>query len=81
MVASSINAKTVVVPSVASTDAPCTGLSVMYTPDGAFDEYVFFPKSPDLVRAVIRWKARAEGEGRGWGGVPAWTDCMQAWAD
>lgn len=49
MVASGINAKTVVVPSVASTDAPCTGLSVMYTPDGAFDEYVFFPKSPDLV--------------------------------
>jgi glycerol dehydrogenase len=37
------------VPTVASTDAPCSALSVIYTPDGAFEEYRFFPRNPDLV--------------------------------
>ncbi|WP_308196435.1 glycerol dehydrogenase [Cryobacterium zhongshanensis] len=39
----------VTVPSVASTDAPTSALSVIYTADGAFEEYRFFPKNPDLV--------------------------------
>lgn len=39
----------VTVPSVASTDAPTSALSVIYTEDGAFEEYRFFPKNPDLV--------------------------------
>ncbi|WP_372593130.1 glycerol dehydrogenase [Actinotalea sp.] len=37
------------VPTVASTDAPCSALSVIYTEDGAFEEYRFFPRNPDLV--------------------------------
>lgn len=37
------------VPTVASTDAPCSALSVIYTADGSFDEYRFFPHNPDLV--------------------------------
>lgn len=37
------------VPTVASTDAPCSALSVIYTPDGSFEEYRFFPHNPDLV--------------------------------
>ena len=37
------------VPTVASTDAPCSALSVIYTEDGAFEEYRFFPHNPDLV--------------------------------
>lgn len=37
------------VPTVASTDAPCSALSVIYTSDGSFDEYRFFPHNPDLV--------------------------------
>jgi glycerol dehydrogenase len=37
------------VPTVASTDAPCSALSVIYTADGAFEEYRFFPRNPDLV--------------------------------
>ncbi|PVU83231.1 glycerol dehydrogenase [Cellulomonas sp. WB94] len=37
------------VPTVASTDAPCSALSVIYTEDGTFVEYRFFPHNPDLV--------------------------------
>lgn len=37
------------VPTLASTDAPCSALSVVYTEDGAFEEYRFFPHNPDLV--------------------------------
>lgn len=38
-----------VVPTSASTDAPCAALSVIYTPQGVFDSYRFYPHSPDLV--------------------------------
>ena len=44
------------VPTVASTDAPCSALSVIYTEDGAFEEYRFFPHTPDLV-LVYRGRA------------------------
>lgn len=37
------------VPTIASTDAPTSALSVIYTDDGVFQEYLFFPKNPDLV--------------------------------
>jgi len=36
-------------PTVASSDAPCSALSVIYTPQGEFQEYRFYPKNPDLV--------------------------------
>ena len=39
----------VVVPTVAATDAPCTGLSVIYNDDGTFNQYLFYPKNPDAV--------------------------------
>ncbi|WP_054949612.1 glycerol dehydrogenase [Numidum massiliense] len=39
----------VVVPTIASTDAPCSALSVVYTEDGMFDEYLLLPKNPDIV--------------------------------
>jgi glycerol dehydrogenase len=39
----------VTAPTVASTDAPTSALSVVYTDDGVFQEYVFFPRNPDLV--------------------------------
>ena len=38
-----------VVPTIASTDAPCSALSVIYTPEGVFSEYLMFPKNPDIV--------------------------------
>lgn len=39
----------VIIPTVAATDAPCTGLSVIYNDDGTFDTYIFYPKNPDAV--------------------------------
>ena len=36
-------------PSVASSDAPCSALSVIYTDDGVFQEYRFYRRNPDLV--------------------------------
>lgn len=39
----------VIVPTIASTDAPCSSLSVIYTDDGVFEKYLYLPKSPDMV--------------------------------
>ena len=38
-----------VVPSLASTDAPCSAVSVLYTPEGAMSGAEFFPENPALV--------------------------------
>lgn len=38
-----------IVPTIASTDAPCSALSVIYTDTGAFSEYLFLPSNPNLV--------------------------------
>ena len=48
-----------VVPTLASTDAPCSALSVIYTPDGAFKRYLFFPRNPDVVLVDSAVVARA----------------------
>lgn len=39
----------VIVPTIASTDAPCSALSVIYTDDGVFEKYLFLPANPNLV--------------------------------
>src|SRR5882757_639609 len=39
----------IIVPTLASTDAPCSSLSVIYAEDGELVEYLFLEKSPDLV--------------------------------
>lgn len=39
----------VILPTVAATDAPCTGLSVIYNDDHSFDKYLFYPTNPDAV--------------------------------
>lgn len=41
----------VIFPTIASTDAPCTALAVLYKEDGAFDRYLFLPSNPDVVLA------------------------------
>ncbi len=38
-----------VVPTLASSDAPCSALSVIYTEDGEFKRYLILDKNPDLV--------------------------------
>ncbi len=50
------------VPSVASTDAPTSALAVVYTEDGAFEEYRFFPRNPDLVLVDSQLIANAPAE-------------------
>ncbi|HIW94616.1 MAG TPA: glycerol dehydrogenase [Candidatus Flavonifractor merdipullorum] len=39
----------VIVPTIASTDAPCSALSVIYTDDGVFEKYLFLPANPNMV--------------------------------
>ncbi|MDV7103743.1 glycerol dehydrogenase [Vibrio sp. TH_r3] len=39
----------VIVPTIASTDAPCSALSVLYTEDGVFDQYLLLPSNPNVV--------------------------------
>lgn len=38
-----------IAPTIASTDAPCSALSVIYTEAGEFERYLMLPKNPDLV--------------------------------
>lgn len=39
----------IVVPTVVSTDAPCSALSVIYTEDGVFERYLHLRRNPDCV--------------------------------
>lgn len=43
------NIPVVIIPTIASTDAPCSSLAVIYTEESAFESYLFFKKNPDLV--------------------------------
>jgi glycerol dehydrogenase len=38
-------------PTIASSDAPCSALSVVYTEEGVFQEYRIYRRNPDLVLA------------------------------
>jgi len=39
----------VIVPTLASNDAPCSAVSVLYYPSGVYSHFEFFPQSPALV--------------------------------
>jgi glycerol dehydrogenase len=47
--ASDLHLPVVNCPTVASSDAPCSALSVVYTEEGAFQEYRIYARNPDLV--------------------------------
>jgi glycerol dehydrogenase len=47
--AADLNLPVVNCPTVASSDAPCSALSVIYSEEGIFQEYRFYRKNPDLV--------------------------------
>lgn len=51
--------QTVIVPTIASTDAPTSAVVVLYHADGTFDHYVFLPRNPDLVLVDSEVIARA----------------------
>lgn len=44
-----LNVPVVVVPTIASTDAPTSALAVIYTPEGEFSEYLMIPSNPNMV--------------------------------
>lgn len=50
------------VPTIASSDAPCTALSVIYDGDGKFNRLMLLPRSPDVVlvdtRIIVQAPAR-----------------------
>lgn len=58
-VAHALTLPVAIVPTIASTDAPCSALSVIYTPEGAFSRYLVLPKNPDLVLVDTGVIARA----------------------
>ena len=39
----------IIAPTIAATDAPTSHSAVLYTPDGAFDDYAYFMQSPSVV--------------------------------
>lgn len=49
----------IIVPTIASTDAPTSALAVLYTEEGAFDSYLFVPKNPDVVLVDSKIVAQA----------------------
>lgn len=48
-IADNLNLPVVIMPTLASNDAPCSRLSVIYTDDGSFDHYRFYNQNPNLV--------------------------------
>ncbi|MDR2733165.1 MAG: glycerol dehydrogenase [Spirochaetota bacterium] len=39
----------IICPTIAATDAPTSSSAVLYTPDGAFDDYAYFRNNPEIV--------------------------------
>ena len=58
-VANESNLRLAVIPTIAATDAPCSALSVVYSPDGVFESFIVLPKNPDLVLVDTQVIAKA----------------------
>lgn len=62
-------APVVIIPTIASTDAPCSALSVIYSETGVFERYLFLNSNPDLVLvdtdiiAAAPWRLLVSGMG------------------
>lgn len=48
-VAYNLKVPVIMVPTIASTDAPCSAVAGIYSPSGSFERVLFLPKNPDLV--------------------------------
>ncbi|OBZ95659.1 glycerol dehydrogenase [Pararhizobium polonicum] len=70
MAAIAIGARIVIVPTIASTDAPCSAVAVRYTDDGVYQEAHFLGRNPDMViidsevivRAPVRFLVSGIGD-------------------
>jgi len=58
-VAHKLGARIITVPTIATSNADCSALSVVYTEKHEFEEYLLFPKNPDVV--VVDSKIIAQG--------------------
>lgn len=58
-VGNQLNIPIAIIPTTASTDAPCSALSVIYSPSGEFERYWFFDVNPDIVLVDTGVIARA----------------------
>jgi glycerol dehydrogenase len=58
-VARRLDVSLVICPTLASTDAPCSAASVIYTAEGAFKDVEFIPSNPDLVIVDTSFIVRA----------------------
>ncbi len=58
-----------IAPTIASTDAPCSALSVIYTDEGEFDRYLLLPNNPNMV--IVDTKIVAGAPARLLAGVSA----------
>ena len=48
-IAHRLNCQVVIIPTLASNDAPCSSISVLYTSDGVKDLVEYFPQNPAFV--------------------------------
>jgi glycerol dehydrogenase len=58
-VARELKSPVIVVPTVVATDAPCSALSVVYSDEGVFEQYLFLPRNPDCVLVDTTLVARS----------------------
>ena len=49
-----MNVPVAIAPTIASTDAPCSALSVIYTDEGEFDSYLMLPRTPTWSLSIRR---------------------------
>lgn len=70
MAAIATNARIVIVPTIASTDAPCSAIAVRYSDEGVYQEAHFLGRNPDIVlvdsavivRAPVRFLVAGIGD-------------------
>ena len=85
-VAHQLKLPVIIIPSLASTDAPCSALSVIYTEKGEVDKYLFLRENPNVVivdsKIVAQAPARFLVSGMG-DALATWFEaesCMQSYA-
>jgi len=59
IVADRLNIPVIIVPTIASTDAPCSGCAVIYTDDGVFESVAYQKMNPQVVLADMNVIAEA----------------------
>ena len=69
----------VIVPTIASTDAPCSALSVIYSDDGVFERYLYLTANPDIVLVDTEIIAAAPARKTAWAAQFPWRLC--SWQD